>query len=311
MIRNLYYKHILIFVLFFLLSACNNVKKDESYKPNILTSTEIISEVVENIGGKFVNVKTITNKGSDIRTRIISEYDLKNINKSDLILYIGLYHEGRLEDIFRQISGKYQSEMISSKLSKKDLIKDETRIREYNPFFWLDVNLWIKAVSRITDILIEETPINEELYKKNEEIYVMKLLELDNYIKNQVEKIPEEQRFIITPRNSFDYFGRAYGFKTESLHNSDTINEISNEDIDRLAEYIIDNNIKVVFTESSVPKRLMKVLVEVLSLLGYEVQIGGDLHSDTLGESTSKKIEYIKIMKYNIDTIVNAITKYN
>ncbi len=299
----------ILIVNIILIAACSPVEKIESYKPNVLTTNEIISEAVEKIGGDFINISTITNKGSDVRTRVIGEYDLINIDKSDLILYIGLYHEGRLQNILNKIKNtNHKVEMISSKIQSKDLLKDESRVSEYNPFFWLNVKLWIQAVYHITDILIAETPINKELYTKNEELYVMRLFELDKYIKNQVEKIPENKRFIITPRNSFDYFGKAYGFKTKSLHNLDTINEISIKDIMDLSNYIIENDINVIFTEISVPNRLMNTLVEVLDNYGHKVKIGGTLYSDTLGEATSKKIEYIKMMKYNIDTIVNALS---
>ena len=96
MFVKIYNKFIIFIFCFIFAYSCTYQEREWSYHPVILASTEIIAEATKKIGGNFITVNTITNKGSDIRTRIIGEYDLINLEHSDLIFYTGLYHEGRL-----------------------------------------------------------------------------------------------------------------------------------------------------------------------------------------------------------------------
>ena len=59
--------------------------------------------------------------------------------------------------------------------------------------------------------------------------------------------------------------------------------------------------------ESSVPTRTIESLQEAVQQRGWEVEVGGELFSDALGDESQDAETYIKMYRHNIDTIVDAL----
>lgn len=276
---------------------------NDNFRPKISSDTAIAAEAAAKIGGDFVLIQPfIFNK---LNTAATADYNIVRITDSDIFLYNPFLSDNNLYDILTN-KNKEHFKSIFGALHNDDLIKYSNDNNTYNPYFWLNVGLWIKSVSHIADIMVQTTPINEQIYRINEEHYLIKLLELDKYIKQRVSEIPEENRFIVTSRDSFRYFAEGYGFRTASLFNDN--NKISYDDILRLSDYIIENNIKAVFNEASVPSRYLDVLQSTLEQVGYRIEIKGTLYSDILNGSTNNPKDYVNMMIHNIDTVVNALT---
>src|SRR5690606_40136287 len=64
---------------------------------------------------------------------------------------------------------------------------------------------------------------------------------------------------------------------------SDLATEAGVKDVQNLSEFIIQNNIKAIFVESSVPRRTIEALQKSVLSKNHKVQIGGSLYSDALG----------------------------
>lgn len=297
---------VIIAVSLFLVQSCRWLDKHENERPKVSAATEIIADAAEHIGKDFVAVSVITSGGNNRYTGGVSESDIVRLSASNIVLFNGLYLEGRLQDMLKK-TDSIPAVAVSAGVAESDLIKDDYQRGGYNPHFWMDVELWMKAVSYIADVFSKASPVNERIYRRNEELYLMKLKELDSYIRERTKEIPEEKRILITAHNAFEYFGRAYGFRTAALQQADTDYEISQADITRIKDFIIKNNIKTVFAEASVPQRNMLALRAALLSSGYEIKIGGTLYSDVLKKRANELSGYIETMKHNIDVIVNAL----
>ena len=88
-----------------------------------------------------------------------------------------------------------------------------------------------------------------------------------------------------------------------------TATEAGVKDVQRISDFIITNNIKAIFIENSVPKRTVKALQASVKSKGQIVNIGGELFSDALGNPNEEAGNYIGMFRYNINTIVNALTR--
>ena len=75
----------------------------------------------------------------------------------------------------------------------------------------------------------------------------------------------------------------------------------------RLAAFIIENKVKAIFVESSVPKRTIEALQAAVKSKGHDVVIGGTLYSDALGNAGTVEGTYVGMFEYNVNTIVNAL----
>jgi manganese/zinc/iron transport system substrate-binding protein len=74
-----------------------------------------------------------------------------------------------------------------------------------------------------------------------------------------------------------------------------------------LAAFIVERQIKAIFIESSVPPKTIEALQAAVKAKGFDVAIGGELYSDSLGGVGSGAESYIQTIKANIDTIVDAL----
>ena len=86
-----------------------------------------------------------------------------------------------------------------------------------------------------------------------------------------------------------------------------TATEAGVQDVQKLATFIIEKQIKAIFVESSVPKRTIEALQASVKSKGHDVKIGGTLYSDALGSSGTVEGTYLGMFEYNVNTIVNAL----
>ena len=91
------------------------------------------------------------------------------------------------------------------------------------------------------------------------------------------------------------------------LQGLSTATEAGVQDVQKLAAFIIENEVKAIFVESSVPKRTIEALQAAVKSKGHDVVIGGTLYSDALGNAGTVEGTYIGMFEYNVNTIVNAL----
>ena len=288
-------------------SACQPKTFKNKYKSVIMSSNEIIDDLVKSIGGNFIETSIAMRKGNDPHSYTATEKDIIRITNSSLIIYNGGNLEGRLEWALSKIGNITPAVSIIDCLPKDKLIynKDKNDNNEtVNPHFWHDPLLWKTAAHFIADNLASMNNVNQQIYFQNEEVFLYILDRLNSYIKEQVKKIPEEKRIIVTEHDAFAYFGRAYGFETLYLQGASTSSEVSSADINDLADVLIEKNVTTLFLEATLPDKNIRLLQSTLKARGHFVKIGGTLYSDTLVYNNN----YAAMMRHNIDTIVDALS---
>lgn len=196
---------------------------------------------------------------------------------------------------------------VTKNVSEEDLLAGDGKTTEHDPHLWFNVQFWIKSAEVIRDELIKHDEENKEYYSKNTEKYIAELEELDSYVKEQINTIPQESRTLVTAHDAFGYFGDAYNIKVMGLQGMSTQSEVGSKDVSELRDYLVENKIKAVFVESSVPKTTIEAVIEGAKKKGHEVKIGGELFSDAMGNEGTEEGTYIGMVRHNVDTIVNAL----
>ncbi len=155
--------------------------------------------------------------------------------------------------------------------------------------------------------LAQADPEGKADYQANLEAYLKELDETDAYIRSRAAELAQAQRVLVTAHDAFQYFGKAYGFEVRGLQGISTDSEAGTADVSELANFIVERKIKAVFVESSVPRKTIEALQAAVKAKGFDVAIGGQLYSDSLGDVASGANTYILTVKTNIDTIVDAL----
>jgi len=229
------------------------------------------------------------------------------MQNAELVVYNGLHLEGKMGEIFENLESTDQHiVMISEGVAKDKLITDSS-IGAYDPHIWFDVNLWKDLSHNLLEGLITVDPEHKSAYTQNHQQFLVELEQLDKYIHEQIDTIPKESRILVTAHDAFEYFGRAYGMEVLGLQGISTVSEAGTGDVTKLANYIIEHQIKAIFVETSVPKKNIEALQEAVKAQGFEVEIGGELFSDSLGTKGTGAETYIGTVTSNVDTIVGAL----
>lgn len=300
-------KIIFLLAITLILTGCKEASKDNG-KLNIVTTTTMITDLVQNIGGDLVNVQGLMGSGVDPHLYKASEGDVSKLVNADIIFYSGLHLEGKLVEVLEKMEGANKTTIaLSDALDKKTLIGSEYFASNYDPHVWFDINYFEQFAEKATAVLVEKDPTNAATYEANKKAYILKLEALQNTIKQTITTLPEEKRVLVTAHDAFNYFGKAYGFEVVGLQGISTATEAGVQDVQKLASFIIDKQIKAIFIESSVPKRTIEALQASVNSKGHDVKIGGTLYSDALGNAGTVEGTYIGMFEYNVNTIVNAL----
>lgn len=277
---------------------------------NIVATTSMIADLVSTIGGDQVNVEGLMGPGVDPHLYKASEGDVIRMAQADIVFYNGLHLEGKMTEVFEQMSRRGIPTIAVAEQAVPDSFRlmSMTYAGNFDPHVWFDVKLWQRVANHTAQVLADMDPSQAEYYEAKATTYLKEMEELDTYVRAKAALIPETQRVLITSHDAFGYFGRAYGFEVHALQGLSTATEAGTADVQNLAEFVATRRIPAMFVESSVSPRGIEAVKAAVESRNYNVEIGGYLFSDALGNPDSPEGTYIGTVRYNINTVTNALT---
>lgn len=298
-----------ITIIILLFTACQNEEQssETSEKFLIVTTTGMIGDAVSNIVGENIQVKSIMGPGVDPHLYKATREDLSLLREANLIFYNGLHLEGKMGEVLKKLASKKPVYAIGDQIDNQKLNQIDPQNEAVDPHIWFDVSLWTDAVKILTNLLIEEIPEQKATFSQNSSQYQEALLDLHQQTKDQIQSIPKERRVLITAHDAFGYFGRAYDIEVRGLQGISTVSEFGLKDIASLVDFIVENKIKAVFVESSIPRKSLEAVVSGCQQKGHEVSIGGTLYSDAMGAANTPEGVYLGMVRHNVHTIVKAL----
>ncbi len=300
-------KTLILLTLLLTLFNCKNEKKEDG-KFNVVTTTSMITDLVKNIGGDHINLQGLMGSGVDPHLYKASEGDVSKLVNADIIFYNGLHLEGKLVDVFEKMHSSTKKTIpISDAIDKNTLIGSEYFQSNYDPHIWFNIEYWKQATQFVIEKLSEALPKHKADFEANGLAYMQKLEALKTSVTTTIAALPKDKRVLVTAHDAFNYFGKSFGFEVVGLQGLSTATEAGVQDVQKLATFIIEKNVKAIFVESSVPKRTIEALQAAVSSKGHDVTIGGTLYSDALGNAGTVEGTYVGMFEYNVNTIVNAL----
>lgn len=274
----------------------------------VVATTGMIGDAAARVGGNRVEVISLMGAGVDPHLYRASEGDVRRLAEADVIFYNGLHLEAGMGEVLERMGGRTRTAAIGEAIERERLLAPPEFRGAFDPHVWFDVTMWMRAVERVRDVLIEVDGANAGEYRANTENYMRELQELHEYVLAQAERVPREQRVLVTAHDAFNYFGRAYNFEVRGLQGISTAAEASTADVQELSRFIADRRIPAIFVETSIPQRTIEAVQAAVRSHGFETRIGGQLFSDAMGSPGTPEGNYVGMVRHNIDTIVGALT---
>ena len=276
----------------------------------VVATTSIVADLVRAVGGAEVSVESLMGPGVDPHLYKASARDVDKMVQADIVVYNGLHLEGKMGDLFKAMAARGKPTVAIAEVSIPDSLLRVSELFQgnYDPHIWFDAELWARAAHALANTLGALDTARGAMFAMRGDGYADELLEVHAYVHEKVNEVPEEQRVLITSHDAFGYFGRAYGFDVHGLQGISTASEAGAADVQNLATLVTERRIPAMFIESSVSPRGIEAVQEAVNAKGFEVSIGGILYGDALGGPSTPAATYLDMIRYNIDTIVKALS---
>ena len=80
--------------------------KSADKKTHIVTTTTMLKDLIEKIGGDKVEVEGLMGEGVDPHLYQATASDVDKLKKADVVVYQGLHLEGKMGEVFSELKGK-------------------------------------------------------------------------------------------------------------------------------------------------------------------------------------------------------------
>tara|TARA_B100001248_G_scaffold262589_1_gene259735 strand:- start:32646 stop:33521 length:876 start_codon:yes stop_codon:yes gene_type:complete len=265
----------------------------------VVTTTSLVADWVSQIGGEAVEVQVLVPADGDPHTFEPTPQDLAALTHADLVFAHGLHLEPWLTKLYKS-SGSIHPPVTLGTSAATIVVGDEI-----DPHVWMDVQNVIRMLEPIKSALQKADPDNAALYEANARTYQNRLEDLDEWITQEIQVIPNAHRTIITEHDDLSYFAQRYRFTVlgnllESA-STDTYDP-SAQHFAFLLEEIKAHKVRALFTEEFQNASLMHSLAKEAGLPPPYV-----LNVDALGAKGTATDTYEKLMRSNIKTLVKAL----
>lgn len=293
-----------LMIALFLLLGCRIRQRTENEKL-IVCSTSIIADCVHQVVGDRLIVKSLMGPGTDPHTYNPRPSDVRLLNNARLVVYTGFHLEGKMAELFERLSERkavvsFQTEFPREKI----LYTDHTTA---DPHVWFDTDSWVQAMNGVADKLIELYPQYELEFRENFYRFLQKVEIRTRELRDELAKVPEGRRILITSHDAFHYFGRTFGIEVKALQGVSTSQEPGVRDVVDLVDFIVKHQVKAIFVENSVSPKALNSVLNSVKRKGYDVKIGGTLFSDALGSAGSGADTYIGMITHNVHSIKTGL----
>ncbi len=281
---------------------------ERSHNAPVVTCTVgMITDVARNIGGDEFAIGGLMGPGIDPHLYKPSAGDIVRLGDADVVLYGGLHLEGRLTETLEKIheSGTVHTRAVSESIPEDLRLRADTA--SWDPHVWMDVSLWNIVAGTIGEELALHSPENSAAIYERTSAYQDRLGDLEEWVFSEFARVPKEIRVLVTAHDAFNYFGRRYEIEVMGLQGLSTATEAGAADVQDLAKLLADRKIPAIFVESSIPPATIEAVQAACRSRGWDVQIGGSLYSDAMGETGTPEGSYIGMIRHNVSTIVEAL----
>lgn len=272
-------------------SAAASAGANSGPKIKVLATTTQLGDFARNIGGDRVEVNQILRPDDDPHDYDPTADDSKNAAAAQLIIKNGVGTDDWLDKIITNSGTKAPlidtSEGIKLRAGNGS---DEEKLGD--PHIWHSTDNAKIMVANIAKGLGQVDPANKEFYQSQLTTYQKQLDDLKSQINQLFAPIPVEKRKLVTNHDAFGYFTDEFQITVVGavIPSFSDAAQPTPQEINELIKNIKDNNVKVIFTETTINP---KIAEQVAGAAG--VKIYSNLYGDALGAPGSDGDTYLKM----------------
>jgi ABC-type Zn uptake system ZnuABC Zn-binding protein ZnuA len=284
----------------------------------IVATTTLLAEVLETVGGPWIELETLMPAGADPHAYAISGRDLTHVAGADLVFINGF---GLEQSLLGPIMGAAEGPVVSLSQGieplaassieahvlgggpQVELAIGETKSTASDPHVWLDpanVMIWAANASAA---LSAGDPSHQSDYEARAADHQSTLEALDRWIESEVSKVQPERRLLVSEHSALTYFAERYGFEVIGavVPSSSSLAEPSARELAALQDRMRRRGIPAIFVAVGGSGRTAELLAQDLGVRVVPLYLG------SLGPEGSPASDYESMMRYNVSALVGAL----
>jgi ABC-type Zn uptake system ZnuABC Zn-binding protein ZnuA len=261
----------------------------------VVATTGQTADFARAVAGERAEVSGLLPPNADPHEFEIRPDDVKELSDAELVVRSGGDLDEWLADAIESSGGG--AEVLT--------LADHVEYDPEDPHWWHDPRNAIAAVAALRDALAEADPEGAEAYRRGAAAYTRRLERLDRAVAACIDKVPAEDRTLVTTHDALGYYARRYGIRVVGavIPSRSTAAQPSAGETAELIETIEREDVKAIFAESSV-----KPDVEEAIARESGARIGKTLWADTLGPEGSDGATYIDSIASNTAVLVDGFS---
>ncbi len=271
-------------------------------KPKVVTTFTIIADMAKNVAGDAATVESITKPGAEIHNYQPTPRDLLRARDADLVLRNGLNLELWFERFLKNL-GDVPSITVSDGVEPMAIAGGAYQGKP-NPHSWMSPDNALIYVENIRKGLTQVDPAHADVYAANAKAYSDKIKALSQPIREELAKLPENHRWLVTSEGAFSYLARDFGLKELYLWPVNADSQGTPQQVRAVIDAMREHDVKVIFSESTVSDKPAK---QVASETG--AAYGGVLYVDSLSEADGPVPTYLDLLRVTSETIAKGLAQ--
>ena len=277
---------IVILLFVYIYSNLKPIMVANDSKLKIVTSTKLLKNLAEKIGGDSVTVSAIVTGGGCAHEYDPTPGDFKKAASADVIIKIGAGFDDWINKIVKSVAKK-QAAVVDA--SNGVFLLDD----EHNPHYWGNPENVMIMARNILDALIKKAPMQNKIFQDNYLKFEADLKKVTSELKKKVASLRDKR--VVSYSAAFPYFYHFFNidniFTVEEGHEQ----EVTSQQLAGAICHIQEYHIKVIVgekTSQKLPEALARETGAKVVLLWPMVNDTGD---------------YLTTLEENIEMLVKAL----
>jgi zinc/manganese transport system substrate-binding protein len=271
----------------------------------VVTTFSVIGDMLANVSGDRVDIKTIVKAGGDCELYQPTAADVASIASARAIFINDLNDEFEpwLEPLLKQ------AQFTGAKVVVTRNVRTLTAEEEHpvsgrllpaaiDQHAWLDPKNGVIYVRNIAAALARLDPAGAPYYRARAANYMKQIEALDDWARRQIASVPAQKRRVLTSHDSLEYIANAYGITLLTVNGWTNKSEPSAAELAKLARQIRAEHIKALFLDSITDPRAMQRIAGETG-----ATIGGTLYGDSLSPSGGEAGSYLEMLRHDVSTL--------
>ena len=297
-------------------------------KLQVVATTSIIGDVVQQVGGEAIDLTVLMSAGQDPHSYQPAAGDLTRVATADVVFVNGWDLEESLVDDLRNVAEGVSLVPVSAGIvplalgegaehdeaehdeAEHDEAEHDEAEHEHggaDPHTWMDpgnVQLWAMNVATALSAL---DPANAAVYQANAAAYQAQLADLQDEMAKQLAAIPPAGRVLVTNHDALGYLAQRYDLQVLGtvLPAASTLAEPSASELANLVAAMQEAGVCTIFAETTVNDTLAQAVARELAGCD-QVQVL-TLYTGAIGPAGSGADSYLGMMRANLAALVAGL----